>query len=158
LKNVLFLSTIILCLGVSGPATVAGAGTGVRHNRADLHKAALHARNREAIRHLNLSPEQKKRLQVFKAEHHKRVATLNAKIYVKRVELKNEMEKPSPDPEQLKRITEEIGQLKTSRDLERLKAKRELEKILTPEQSEELKRMEREAPPAEPEPDEEAGE
>jgi len=114
--------------------------------QSGLRKAALQARHQKIIHRLNLTTDQRQRIQAFKADHRKSMAEINAKIHVARVELENEMDKPKSDPAQVKILTEEIGRLKAARELENLKAKREIEKILTPEQNAELKRIQQENP------------
>jgi Spy/CpxP family protein refolding chaperone len=136
--------TLLIAGTLMAPAALAAAGGGGHRASPAVRKAALQERHRKVIRRLNLTPEQRQAIRDYRAGYRQRVAKLDAQLHVKRVDLENEMEKPEPDPAKVKLLTDEIGRLKAERDLERLKAKRELEKVLTPEQNEELKRIQQE--------------
>lgn len=138
------LMTLVLAGTALGGSALAAGPSGGRVSPA-VRKAAMQERHRKVIQRLHLTPEQRQKIHEFKAGYRQRVARINAQLHVKKVELENEMEKPSPDQARVKQLTDEIGKLKAERDLERLKAKHELEKVLTPEQSAELKRLQAES-------------
>jgi Spy/CpxP family protein refolding chaperone len=146
LKRTVPILMTLLFTGASLTLPRAAQAAGAYRASPAVRKAALQERHRKVIQKLNLTPDQAKRIHEFRAGYRQRVAEINAKLHVKRVELENEMDKTNPDPERVKALTEEIGKLKAARDLEKLRAKRELDKILTPEQREELKRIEQQDP------------
>lgn len=139
----LILLAVPLLMSIGWTSSEAAAGSPRVSPRA--RKAALQAQHRQIVRKLNLTAEQRQKIAAYKAEHRKKIAEIDAALHVKRVELENEMAKPEPDQAKVAALTGEIGQLKASRDLQRLKARKALDEILTPEQRDELRRMQQES-------------
>ncbi|MDD5730808.1 MAG: periplasmic heavy metal sensor [Candidatus Omnitrophica bacterium] len=92
----------------------------------------------DVMKTLNLSPEQKEKIQKQREDNKQAWSQLNEKLRAKRLELKQELEKPAVDKN---RIDAVIGELKTltGEQLElRVNTILSMKQILTPEQFQKL--------------------
>jgi Spy/CpxP family protein refolding chaperone len=88
---------------------------------------------------LGLTQEQTQKLESLRYEHRKETADLRHQIQGKRLDLRREMEKDSPDPSVLDRLVEEAGALKVKLQKARIRHRLEVKTIFTPEQWEKVR-------------------
>ena len=141
MKIQLSIPAFILALGLSW-ATAMAADTPKTGVEAKPTETAGHLSRREIIKKLQLTADQNKRLIQQRAAFRQAMAELDGQLKVKRVELENELDKPTPDKAKLDLLSQEIGELYGKKLAEKVKAKIEFEtNILTPQQVDLLKTL-----------------
>lgn len=88
---------------------------------------------------LGLSKEQSQKLENLGFDHEKEVAELRHQVHMKKMDLRREMEKDSPDAAALDRLVEESGALQVRLQKARIHHMLEARKVFTPEQWEKVR-------------------
>lgn len=83
---------------------------------------------------LGLSPEQTQKIESLRYDHQKEMIGLKGQMQVKRLDLRKEMEKDTPDPAALDKLVDEGAALRATMQKARLHHLLDMKKILTPEQ------------------------
>jgi len=90
---------------------------------------------------LELTDEQQAKIEEQKFAAGKTAIELRSKIQIARLELHKLMHADNPDEGKIKSKVEEIGKLKTEKQLNRVESHLSMQKILTPEQKEKLRSL-----------------
>lgn len=86
------------------------------------------------VKELGLTPDQAQKIESLKVEHQKEMITLKSQMRLKRLDLRQEMEKDSPNPASLDKMVDESAAMRATMEKARLHHLLDVKKILTPEQ------------------------
>ncbi len=131
---------LMLALVVCGKSAADPAADAAKPKPTEV--PAVKLSRHEIMAKLQLTPAQKKQLQLARGAYRQKIAELEGNIKVKKVQLENELDKPEPDQEKIATLTQEIGTLYGQKLSVRVNASLDLEKtILTPQQNDLLKSL-----------------
>ncbi|MEO0216065.1 MAG: periplasmic heavy metal sensor [candidate division WOR-3 bacterium] len=91
------------------------------------------------LQKLNLSPEQRTKIEDIKTETRKIVIPLRSQIELSEIELQQEFKKEKPDRDKIMKIAKKIHELKWQIEEANIDERLKIHSILTPEQIEKLK-------------------
>lgn len=83
---------------------------------------------------LNLTPEQQQKMGDLRYQHQKDMIKLREEVSLKRLDLRHEMEKDSPDRATVDRLAEEMGALRVHMGRLKVDHLLDVRQVLTPEQ------------------------
>ena len=101
--------------------------------------AQVPCKNPKVAKELGLTPDQIQKLEDLKYQHEKQVIDVKRDLALKRLDLRRELQKDSPDRAVLDRLTDETSALRGRMQKLRLNHMLDAKKILTPEQAQMIK-------------------
>lgn len=115
-----------------GPGSGRGPGEGMGPgNGPGYHRDAAWAK-------LNLSAEQKTKIEALQLDHQKEIRPVREKMFDKSVELRRIWLQPNPDKDKILALQKEVRVLRDQLEDKATAQKLEIRKLLTPEQQEKL--------------------
>jgi len=132
----LVLVTMVVAMGVL--LTLPAFAFGSRDGRCSGGGKGDGYCNKAALSKLNLSDEQKTKIEALQTAHLKDVRPLREKMFDKSAELRKEWLQANPDKNKINAIQKEIRVLRDSLEDKATSFKLEIRKLLTPEQNEKL--------------------
>ena len=132
----LVLVAMVVAMGVllTVPAFAFGSREGRGHGGCTVEGYCSQA----GLSKLNLSDEQKTKIEALQTAHLKEVRPLQEKMFDKSVELRKEWLKTSPDKDKINAAQKEIRTLRDNIEDKGTAFKLEIRKLLTPEQNEKM--------------------
>ncbi|MCL6583101.1 MAG: periplasmic heavy metal sensor [bacterium] len=138
--GMILISVLLIISLTTGPilaGTAVAAAAAVSCSQQDEIRAEKRECNMlEIFKQLNLSPEQDRQLKEHRSKHQRQKDELERRIWAKKRELKQELQKADLDLERINRLHSEFKTLLGEREDQRLEAILEVRKILTPRQLE----------------------
>ena len=115
-----------------GPGSGRGPGEGMGPgNGPGYHRDAAWAK-------LNLSAEQKTKIEALQLDHQKEIRPVREKMFDKSVELRRIWLQPNPDKDKILALQKEVRVLRDQLEDKATAQKLEIRKLLTPEQQEKM--------------------
>lgn len=111
-----------------GPGEGRGPGMGMNHN---FHHGSIWTK-------LNLSAEQKAKIEALKLAHRKEIRPIREKMFDKSVALRRMWLQTNPDKDKILALQKEVRGLRDQLEDKAVAHKLEIRKVLTPEQREKL--------------------
>lgn len=129
----LTLAVMAIALGVllTQPAFAAFGKAGCQGNGQGYFQNA-------ACDKLNLSAEQKTKIEALRTAHEKEIRPVREKMFDKSVELRRLWQQANPDKDKITAVQKELNELRTAKQNQVTAKRLEIRNVLTPEQKEKL--------------------
>ena len=133
-KLTLILMAVVLGVLLTMPAFAFGRGEG---GGSALGKGDC-SRSKPVLWQLNLSAEQKAKIEALISENQKAIRPLREKMFDKSVELRRLWLQANPDKDKIAAVQKELRTLRDKKEDKATTLRFEIRKVLTPEQNEKL--------------------